>query len=113
MRSGIIREVLLDASADDDLSEVLDFGAPAHILWVYSPTLTSATVDIQGAVSAADSPASTAYETITSDIHGGAGTGDALALLRENEVTGFRHYKIATSAGQGADRTFVVGAVLL
>lgn len=109
----VIREVLIDVSSDDDLSEVLDFGKPVQILWVYSPTLTSATVSLLASVSGAESPAAGDYETVASDIHGGAGTGDALVLLRENEVAGFRHWKIQTGAGQGADRTFSVGAVYL
>lgn len=110
---GVIRKVTIDISADDDLSEVLDFGAPVHLLWVYAPTLTSATVDILASVDNVESPAASTYKAVVTDIFGGAGTGDAIAKLREDEVTGWRHFKIATSVAQGADRTFSVGAVIL
>lgn len=113
MNGAVIRTVVIDASVDDDLSEVLDFGKPVHVLWVHSPTLTSATVTLQASISPDTEPAASSYIAVASDIHGGAGTAGGLVLLRENEVAGFRHFKVATGAGQAADRTFTVGAVYL
>lgn len=104
----------IDIATDADLSEVIDFGVPVHLLWVYVPTITSATVDIQVCV---DDPKDedvtpTTFVVAATDILAGAGVGGALALTddSDNDIRGFRHFKLATSAGQAADRTFILAA---
>lgn len=106
---------LIDISADDDLSETIDFGIPVRLLWVYVPTITSGTVNIQASPdshidSEDDTPGT--FAVVSTDILGGAGTGAAFANLdAATDVAGFRYFKIATSSNQGADRTIILGAV--
>lgn len=110
---------LVDISVDDDLSEVIDFGCPVRLLWVWAPTLDSSTVDIQVSydehISQGSSAAPTNFTTIDSDIFGGAGTGAALYNADlATDITGFRWFKIATGASQtSGDVTFILGAVAI
>ena len=107
----VIRDVMLDISEDDDLSLALDFGKPVRLLWIYVPDIDSADVDIHASISVEENPASDTFKLFKEDLMGGAGTGDEIVNLSlEDDIAGFRYFKIGTSQSQSADRVFRVGA---
>jgi hypothetical protein len=98
-----VKEVLIDISSDDDLSNAISI-AEDEIVGLEIPTLTSANVTFQVAskdsgpyVPLFKSDGSAAY-TIT------AATGNLIVWVPELAPVEF--VKVATSAGQAADRTF-------
>lgn len=121
----IIQTATIVIATDNDLSGVVDFGRRVNLRWVLVPTLTSATFSFHAATEADDgrstllTPASLTYRAIAGEAgtaltfpSGGAGTGNFLMVFDQEGVNfgGFQFWKVATSAGQGADRVFTLGA---
>jgi len=105
------QDALIDVSEDDDLSAAVDLGRHYETLQVYVPTIDSAQVSIK----VPDAAGNYHDLYVTDNADGGnnkvisaASTGGFIWTI---PLGGFRHIKIATSAGQTTDRTFKVRGV--
>ena len=106
METGWISGIITIAT-DDDLTPAIDLGTSYDELIVYVPTITSSTV----AIHVAQTLAGTYSPLYLCNVDGteeavlsGAGTGNFYWKI----PFGFQFLKIATAAGQAANRTFKV-----
>jgi len=102
--AGAWQDVLIDISEDDDLTAEIDLGDYYSYLNIVIPALTSANVSLY----VATETGGTFYALDSAVFAAGTGTIATTFVLG-----GWRYIKIATSAGQAANRTFTLRGVTL
>lgn len=97
--------VMIDVSADDDLSSVMDFSGwrgRASAIMIEGPGTLTATARVQASL---DNSTWSDLQSNGADI-----TIPADGMVRINAVD-FNYLRIATSGAEGADRTFTIRGV--
>lgn len=112
MLVGEWKNATITITSDDDLSAEVDLGRPYDTLLIVIPTITSSTVSVKVAEKSGGT-FQDLYITATSDGDDDqpittAGTGGITWIV---PIGGFQFIKIATGAGQAANRTFRVCGV--
>jgi hypothetical protein len=100
---GAWKDAVITIATDDDLTAEVSIEKDCDTLVVIIPTLTSSDLTLYAAEVSGGT-----YYAVGNTATIVAGTGEFIDVW---EVGGLEHFKIGTSAGQAADRTFKVRGV--
>lgn len=103
---GSWKDCKITVASDDDLTAAVDLGSIYDYMAVYVPTLTAADLSLHSS----ETLTGTYYQVGLATNVVAAATGDFMDVWN---LGGLQYIKIATSAGQAADRTFRVRGIRL